>query len=160
MLSSPLRVRPGPRHRVDLHVVPEVAGGGEGSRTLLAGVRLVLDVGHAVVVQVGGGREAFPTHLAHVWLLPGVDPPVRVQAGAGAEPLVANVTHMRPLAGVGADVSLQEARTVELLATRVAGEHGLGPPRSWQRFELVVAAVHKLSLGLGHVLATTRDVMT
>ena len=126
MLSSPLCVGPGPRHRVDLHVVPEVAGGGEGSRTLLAGVRLVLDVGHAVVVQVGGGREALPTHFAHVWLLPGVDPPVRVQAGAGAEPLVAEVTLVGPLPGVGADVSLQETRTVELFATRVAGEQAVG----------------------------------
>ena len=92
MLSSPLCVRPGPRHGVDLHVVPEVARGGEGSRALLAGVRLVLDVGHAVVVEVGGGREALPTHLTHVGLLPCVDPPVGVQAGAGAELLVAEVT--------------------------------------------------------------------
>ena len=159
MFSCSLCVRPGPRHRVDLHVVPEVARGGEGARTLLAGMRLVLDVGHAVVVQVGGGREALPAHLAHVWLLPGVDPPVRVQAGAGAEPLVANVAHMWPLPGVGADVSLQEAGTVELLATRVAGQHGLGPPRDWQRLELVVAAVHQLGLGLGHVLTTTHGML-
>ena len=115
---------------------------------------------HFVIVKIGRGCKSLATHLALVGLLPSVDPTVRVQAGAGAEPLVANVTYMWPLAGVGADVPLQEARTVELLATRVAGEHGLGPPRSWQRLELVVASVHQLGLGLGHVLATTRDVMT
>ena len=109
---------------------------------------------HFVIVKIGGGCKRLATHLALVGLLPGVDPPVRVQAGAGAEPFVANVAHMRPLSGVGADVSLQEAGTVELLATRVAGQHGLGPPRDWQRLELVVAAVHQLGLGLGHVLAT------
>ena len=115
---------------------------------------------HFVIVKIGRGCKSLATHLALVGLLPSVDPTVRVQAGAGAEPLVTNVTHMRPLAGVGADVSLQETGTVELLATRVAGEHGLGPPRSWQRLELVVASVHQLSLGLGHVLAATWDVMT
>ena len=115
---------------------------------------------HFVIVKIGRGCKSLATHLALVGLLPSVDPTVRVQAGAGAEPLVANVTYMWPLAGVGADVSLQEARTVELFATRVAGEHGLGPPRSWQRFELVVASVHQLGLGLGHVLARTLDVMT
>ena len=125
MFSCPLCVRPRPRHRVDLHVVPEVARSGEGSRTLLAGVRLVLDVGHAVVVQVGGGREALPTHLAHVRLLSSVDPAVRVQAGAGAEPLVAEVALVGPLPCMGADVSLQETGTVELFATRVAGEQSL-----------------------------------
>ena len=86
---------------------------------------------HFVIVKIGRGCKGLATHLTLMWLLPGVDPPVRVQAGAGAEPLVANVTYMWPLAGVGADVPLQEARTVELLATRVAREHGLGPPRSW-----------------------------
>ena len=81
---------------------------------------------HFVIVKIGRGCKSLATHLALVGLLPSVDPTVRVQAGAGAEPLVANVTHMRPLARVGADVSLQEARTVELLATRVAGQQPLG----------------------------------
>ena len=81
---------------------------------------------HFVIVKIGRGCKGLATHLALVWLLSSVDPSVRVQAGAGAEPLVANVTYMWPLAGVGADVSLQEAGTVELFATRVAGEQALG----------------------------------
>ena len=81
---------------------------------------------HFVIVKIGRGCKGLATHLALVWLFSSVDPPVRVQAGAGAEPLVAEVALVRPLPGVGADVSLQETRTVELFATRVAGEQSLG----------------------------------
>ena len=36
--------------RMDLHVIPQITRGGEGSGALLAWVRLLLDVGHPVVV--------------------------------------------------------------------------------------------------------------
>ena len=64
--------------RMDLHVVPQITRGGEGSGALLAWVRLLLDVGHPVIVEVRAGGETFATNFAHMWLLASVDPSVCV----------------------------------------------------------------------------------
>ena len=64
--------------RMDLHVVPQITRGGEGSGALLAWVRLLLDVGHPVVVEVRAGGEALATNFANMWLFSSVDPPVGV----------------------------------------------------------------------------------
>ena len=66
--------------RMDLHVVSQITRGGEGSGALLAGVRLLLDVGHSVIVEVGGGRETFPTYLAHMRLLSCVHSQMQLQS--------------------------------------------------------------------------------
>ena len=60
-------------------VAPEIARCAEGLEAAVAGVGLVLDVGHPVVVKVGAGSEAFAASFTLVRLLAGVDTSVGVQ---------------------------------------------------------------------------------
>ena len=60
-------------------VASEIARCAEGLEAAVAGVWLVLDVGHPVVVKVGAGSEAFSASLTLVRLLAGVDTSVGVQ---------------------------------------------------------------------------------
>ena len=64
-------------------VASEIARCAEGLEAAVAGVGLVLDMGHPVVIKVGAGSEAFSTGLALVRPFPGVNPSVCVQGGAG-----------------------------------------------------------------------------
>ena len=116
-------------------VASEIARCAEGLEAAVAGVGLVLDVGHPVVVQVGAGCEALSTGLTLVRPFPSVDPPVCVQRGAGRKSLVAELAGVGSLPGVGPHVSLQQRRPVKHLSTVGAGDCLLAQPgRPFLRF--------------------------
>ena len=116
-------------------VASEIARCAEGLEAAVAGVGLVLDVGHPVVVEVGAGCEALSTGLTLVRPFPSVDPPVCVQGGAGRKSLVAELTGVWSLPCVGPHVSLQQRRPVKHLSTVGAGDCLLAQPgRPFLRF--------------------------
>ena len=116
-------------------VASEIARCAEGLEAAVAGVGLVLDVGHPVVVQVGAGCEALSTGLTLVRPFPSVDPPVCVQRGASRKSLVAELAGVGSLPGVGPHVSLQQRRPVKHLSTVGAGDCLLAQPgRPFLRF--------------------------
>ena len=116
-------------------VASEIARCAEGLEAAVAGVWLVLDVGHPVVVQVGAGCEALSTGLTLVRPFPSVDPPVCVQGGTGRESLVAELAGVGSFPCVGPHVSLQQRRPVKHLSTVGAGDCLLAQPgRPFLRF--------------------------
>ena len=109
-------------------VAPEIARCAEGLEAAVAGVWLVLDVGHPVVVKVGAGSEALSTGLTLVRPFPSVNPSVCVQGGAGGESLVTELAGVGSFPCVGPHMSLQQRGSVEHLSTVGARDCLLAQP--------------------------------